>query len=228
MSNQLDAFETELLEELKAHVAKRPTRLRNRRFAMVGIAAVVGCGAVVGTVAVSTLSPSAAYAVTEDSSGDVTVTVHSLSDSTGLQAELAKHGIHATVNYNAAATAIDPMAVDGTAVTPLQAPASPPASGANTVTATSSTPGFDQTSFEKNCGISMGDLGTKPMPAVTADADQAVISIPHGSVPIGRDLQISTAGGNKEFSGITVGWNGLDGTTCGIGTASAGTTPDGK
>jgi hypothetical protein len=122
----MNSFETALLDELRTIVTersqKRPrhplaSRLRRPGFIAVpvgvagaAVAAVVGVGALTGATA--------AYAVTTASSGDVVVTINSLSDASGLQSALRADGIDAIVNYDADGSSTPPIpagsgAIDG-------------------------------------------------------------------------------------------------------------------
>jgi hypothetical protein len=112
----LDGFESALLTELREHVASRPatetitetstetttaavTRPRHHRRWAAGLA-VAAAGATAFVVA-SPGGPGAspAYAVSQESDGDVVVTIHRLEDSAGLEAALRDHGIDADVSW---------------------------------------------------------------------------------------------------------------------------------
>ena len=114
----MNNFEQALLQELRTVVADRAApRTRIGRLRRPGLVALpVGAVGIAAAVAfgVSALGgASAAYAVTKASSGDIVVTINSLSDAAGLQSVLRADGINADVNYDA----------DGTPTTP--APGTP-------------------------------------------------------------------------------------------------------
>jgi hypothetical protein len=132
----MNSFETALLDELRTIVTERSqqrarhplaSRLRRPSFIAVPVgvagaaaAAVVGVGALNGATA--------AYAVTTASSGDVVVTINSLSDASGLQNALRADGIDAIVNYDADGSSTPPIpagsgAVDGGSSASGRAPA---------------------------------------------------------------------------------------------------------
>src|ERR1700761_543034 len=107
--NDMNSFETALLDELRTIVTDRGEQrsrhplaglLRRPSFIAVPIGlAAVAAAAGVGLGALS--GATAAYAVTTAASGDVVVTINSLSDASGLQSALRADGIDATVNYDA-------------------------------------------------------------------------------------------------------------------------------
>lgn len=102
----LNRFETELLADLREHVAGRtpapaappPPRWRRRAIRAGVGAAVVGAAAAVvfGYVA---SRPTPAYAVSVSDDGRIHVSVRSLSDEDGLQQALAEHGVTADITY---------------------------------------------------------------------------------------------------------------------------------
>ena len=99
----LDTFEQSLLDELRRHVAarNRPVRATRRTVAVVagGIAA-AGATAIAISVGTSVVGSTAAYAVESQPDGDVVVTVHDLSDASGLERALAANGVDAHVSYS--------------------------------------------------------------------------------------------------------------------------------
>jgi hypothetical protein len=98
----LDTFEQSLLTELRRHVATRtaPVRHTRRTVALVtGGAVAAGAAAFAIAVGTSVASPTAAYAVESQPDGDVVVTVHDLSDPSGLENALAAKGVHADITY---------------------------------------------------------------------------------------------------------------------------------
>jgi hypothetical protein len=99
-------FEDRLLEQLRAIVAARPApaivshgKPRRARFALAGGGAAAAAAVLVAIVAVSSEVTSSAYAVESRPDGAVTVSIHSLSDASGLQRSLRAAGIPAVVNY---------------------------------------------------------------------------------------------------------------------------------
>lgn len=103
----LDGFEAQLLEELRAHVATRkpeatpaptPRRPHRRRWAA-GLAAAAAAATAYVVVSPGGPAVSPAYAVDQQSDGDVVVTIHRLEDAAGLEAALAEHGIDADVDF---------------------------------------------------------------------------------------------------------------------------------
>jgi hypothetical protein len=80
---------------------RRQARARPaRRFAIAG--AIAGAAAAALAVGGLTLRPdaSAAYAVKQQSDGDIVVTIHDLSDADGLRQTLAEHGVTTDVTYD--------------------------------------------------------------------------------------------------------------------------------
>ncbi|MDX6371818.1 MAG: hypothetical protein QOD98_806 [Nocardioidaceae bacterium] len=106
-TDQLDTFETALLAELRREVAEHPApapaprRQPRRRLRIVAAGAVATAAATVAAVGLTGGGPTAspAYAVEQDSDGDVTVIVHRLDDAAGLEQALADQGIDADVSY---------------------------------------------------------------------------------------------------------------------------------
>jgi hypothetical protein len=106
-------FEERLLAELRGLVAAQPSspgRGRRspgawlaapprRRPALLGGAAVLAAGAAVAGVALLSGGASAAYAVSTNDDGTVTVEISSLADAAGLQRELGEAGVRAVVQY---------------------------------------------------------------------------------------------------------------------------------
>lgn len=100
-TSDLDPFQDAVLQELRAHVEERAGKRRRRRLvpAMAAAAAVVAVG---GTAIASAVHPAAAFAVTRASDGDVTITIHELSNPHGLENALRAKGLDAHVAYTAA------------------------------------------------------------------------------------------------------------------------------
>ena len=113
----LDTFEQSLLGELRQHVAARTPagpdlrRIWTGRLAVAGLAA-AGTAAVAVAVGLvtSVVTPTAAYAVEAQPDGDVVVTIHDLSDASGLEHALSAYGIAADVSYRPDASQPDGQA----------------------------------------------------------------------------------------------------------------------
>lgn len=99
-------FEERLLHDLRNLVASPPVdhgqrhtlRRRPRLALAAGFAAVLVAAATAGVLILSA-GTSAAYAVTKNANGTVTVEIDSLSDAAGLQSKLAAAGVNAVVEY---------------------------------------------------------------------------------------------------------------------------------
>jgi hypothetical protein len=111
-NDQLCGFEERLLGELKTVVAQRsaertpqdsvPTRVfwRRTRLISVASAAALAIGAAVGAPLLGgTDDGSAAYAITSNDDGTITVTIYAFSDADGLEQQLADYGVPADVTY---------------------------------------------------------------------------------------------------------------------------------
>jgi len=103
----LDTFEQSLLTELRQHVAVRaaesapPRRSRRpgRSATLAGGALASAAAAAAIIVGLGVAHPNSAYAVQSQPNGDVVVTVHDLSDASGLERALGAKGVHADVTY---------------------------------------------------------------------------------------------------------------------------------
>jgi hypothetical protein len=97
-------FEERLLVELRSVVAAEPVErgrrgLPRRRLALAGgVAAALAAAAIAGAFFFSA-GTQAAYAVTANADGSVTVEIDSLTDAAGLQAKLQAAGVDAVVEY---------------------------------------------------------------------------------------------------------------------------------
>ena len=113
MNKTLDSFESALLLELRQHVAEHPSpepvrvRRPRRRLRIAALGATGVAASVVAVFGLGGTGGSPAYAVAENSAGDVIVTVHRLDDAAGLEQALLAKGIDADVSY-------DPSPSDGT------------------------------------------------------------------------------------------------------------------
>jgi len=96
-------FEDRLLVELRNMVEREPVergrRLPRRRFALAGGLAAVAAAAAIAGVLVLSAGTQAAYAVTKNADGTVTVEIDSITDAAGLQAKLQAAGVNAVVEY---------------------------------------------------------------------------------------------------------------------------------
>jgi hypothetical protein len=97
-------FEERLLVELRSVVAAEPVDrgrrgLSRRRLALAGGLAAVLAAAAIGSVFFLSTGTPAAYAVTTNADGSVTVEIDSLTDAAGLQAKLQAAGVSAVVEY---------------------------------------------------------------------------------------------------------------------------------
>ena len=98
MSNYEDRLLVELQKLVPAEPAERGPGRRGRLALAGGVTAAVAAGAAAAVFLLSAGSQ-AAYAVTKNSDGSVTVQVDSLSDAAGLQAKLQAAGVNAVVEY---------------------------------------------------------------------------------------------------------------------------------
>jgi hypothetical protein len=119
--DRLGGFETRLLGELKSVVAQRTAQRKAERSALahartplwrrtrvvsVASAGALAIGAAIGLPLVGgeTTAPpaSAAYEVTANDDGTVTVTIYRFRDADGLEDKLEEHGVNADVSYTPA------------------------------------------------------------------------------------------------------------------------------
>jgi hypothetical protein len=96
-------FEERLLVELRSLVEAEPgdrgQRRRGPRLALAGGLVAVLAGAAGAAVFLLSAGTQAAYAVTKNADGSVTVEIDSLTDAAGLQAKLQAAGVNAVVEY---------------------------------------------------------------------------------------------------------------------------------
>lgn len=186
--SELNSFESSLLEDLKrrtAHTSRRP-----RGAVLAGSVLTVGaaaCIAVLGTV----LVPAPAYAVDEAPTGDIVITLNSLRDAAGLEAELARYGIEADVSYDADTHA--EVEVLDTSAEP--APSDPKGTNSDV------------------CGW------LEAVAVIEVSRDRAIITIPAGAIPDAQDLRIATLG-DDGFAGLSVSWTDGDGNDCSYGSVT--------
>jgi hypothetical protein len=213
----MNSFETALLNELRTVVTERSeqrprhplaSRLRRPRFIAVPLgvagaaaAAVVGVGALSGATA--------AFAVTTASSGDVVVTINSLSDASGLQSALRADGIDAVVNYDAQGLSTPPIpagsdAVDGGSSASGRAPAgSVPAP----VTGQSSHQSSGSASGSSGTGSSTSTGDPAPLEIHLSGNGPDTITVPVADVYNGYVLHITTSGSAASgLAGLQFDW----------------------
>jgi hypothetical protein len=236
----MNNFEQALLQELRTVVADRAaSRTRIGRLRRPGLVALpvgaVGVAAAV-VVGVSALGGAgAAYAVTKASSGDIVVTINSLSDAAGLQSALRAHGINADVNYDATGTPTPPA--PGTpgvvsagrestsshggegsawgsgiaAGAPGPPPGAPIPQHVNGTSATSASSGQASTGGPAN-GPAGGPsrfahAGPAPVSMALSPSGSATITIPASDVYNGDTLHITTSGSAASgVAGLQFAW----------------------
>ncbi|KAA1421649.1 hypothetical protein F0U44_05065 [Nocardioides humilatus] len=219
-----DGFDQALLTELRQVAAENtpaPVRRTRRRWALSGAGL---AAAAVTAFGVTTLGSSAAYAVDENSNGDVTITIHELSDADGLEKALADHGIEADVDYQADGGPGGPVISQ---IDPEDLPQGIEPGDSGVVEgegqfeahAESGTAG-EQPAGADVCG------GFEDMP-FTSDlkGDEFVITIPKDSVLRDSDaeLKITTSGDLKDnVAGLQVAYSVGD-VDCGFGSMTART-----
>ena len=200
----MNSFETALLDELRTIVTERGEQrprhplaglLRRPSFIAVPVGlAGVAAAAVVGVGALS--GATAAYAVTAAASGDVVVTINSLSDASGLQSALRADGIDAIVNYDAHGSSTPPIpagsgAVDGGS----SASGRPPAgTGPAPVTSLSSHQSSGSGSGSGGTGSATSTGDPAPLEIRLSGNGPDTITIPASDVNNGYVLHITTSG----------------------------------
>jgi hypothetical protein len=102
----LNSFETELLADLREHVAGRasapaapPPPRRRRRAIRMGVVAAIAAAAAAAAFGYVASRPDPAYAVSVGDDGRIHVSVHSMSDEAGLEHALAEKGVTADITY---------------------------------------------------------------------------------------------------------------------------------
>ena len=224
-TSQLDTFESALLSELRREVAEHPAaapvpgpaRRPRRRLRVAAVAATGVAASVVAVFGLGSAGGSPAYAVDQDSDGDVTVTVHRLDDAEGLEKALADKGIDADVSYGADGSAgqftvSDPDGADGQVPQGEGGLTMPTEGGGGPETrAEPSTSGPDVINDE--CGP------VDPPPAtLTHDGGDWVLTIPAGSALHDRHVDIGTDASGAlmvQYAGKTAG------SSCGVMTMGA-------
>lgn len=200
MSN-LNSFEHSLLDELKGTVTSKSHRSRGRNRGRIIVASVAALTVTVGGAGAmaALVAPQPAYAVTESESGDVVITLRSLTDASGLERELAAHGIDASVAYDAN------VRIEVEDVSPTEMPHTDAEKEAMARNEANS----------RACGIPQVD-----MPTVEVLGDSAIITIPEDALPQRNHLSIDTFG-DTSFAGLGVYWTDENGIECSYATVTA-------
>jgi hypothetical protein len=226
-TDQLDTFESALLTELRREVAERPRsapvparRPRRRRLRLAAVGATGVAASVVAVFGLGSTGGSPAFAVAENSAGDVTVTVHRLDDAAGLEKALRAKGIDADVSYDA--TSNGSSAVLGSYGPQADASAPPPgaqAEGQAAAGSGSAQPGGEKGPTLSAPGSAPGGADDPcgpidPAPArLTHPGDDWVLSIPAGSPLQDRHVVLGTG----PDGALSVEYAGTQpGTSCGL------------
>lgn len=197
-----ERFEDRLLHELRQVVADRPapvaaahTRSNRTRLAFggVGVAAATAVFAVIATT--GDVTPSA-YAVQPHASGAVTVSIHSLSDASGLQRALRAAGVPAVVDYStgvkvACATAV--LGADGK-------PAMPTTVTGSVGVTTSVDPGVASATLPPEAGSLPRDAPS----TVEVGANGATFTIDPSTIKPGEKVYVTTVDGAVSTIGMAV------------------------
>lgn len=217
----LDNFDIALLAQLRSEVTKEPARRVRRGALSLGGVAAASAAAIVGVTVFGSSAPAAAYAVDRGTNGDITITIHRLSDAAGLEKQLASYGIKAHVSYQAARESQAPGdAAGGVDLSPMgQGDV-----GGSVITGQASAGSASNGSLDRNAGG--GACGDPSHPAFTANlgSNDYVITIPKAS-PLQHadsELSITTTGDvSKTLAGLSVDYT-VDGQHCGMGSLSVG------
>ncbi len=219
----LDSFDLALLHALRQEVGARSRTSERRPGRRRGLAAAGVAAAAAAAFAVTSLgAPAAAFAVDQSSAGDIAVTLHRLDDADGLEQALAAKGITANVHYRPTSAGEAPSA-------PIldEAPGALE-SGGSALSGSTSASATLQGETGDSAPVT-GVCGDPANPALTTqlNRDNFVITIPAGSALHRADseLEITTSGGVEDsFAGLDVSYT-VDGTRCGVGSASATAVP---
>jgi hypothetical protein len=211
-------FEDRLLARLQDVVAANPEPARAAaarrrpgvRLALAGAGAVAAAAVVTLVAAGGDGQTAAAYDLAPRADGEVTVTIHSLSDAAGLQRSLRAAGVPAVVSY------------DGPVTCP--APDGPPAQtrgAAGATTGGGPAPSTTERGTTEH-GAPAGAAKTPPRTmtsrvGVGSGTDgQTTFTIDPGSIPAGEHLYITTAGGaDGGASAVSVAIGDAPGRPCG-------------
>ncbi|KQQ65383.1 hypothetical protein [Microbacterium sp. Leaf320] len=210
MTNTLDSLQTSVLTEVQAHAARR----RGRRRTLAGAGSVLTAAAVAGTIALSSaLAPTAAFAVDEQSDGDILITITALADSDALQAELLSHGIEAIVDFTGtsntapvAPSEAGPPAPSVPLPTPMPEAGAVTSPGVVRSTADGSKV-FDADEYATMCGAETGALPRLEV----ASSGAATVTIPAGTLRSDTPLSIS-ASASSGVSTLNISWPASGGT----------------
>ena len=192
-----DRFEDRLLEQLRRVVAAQPASPRPaaRRRAPRGRLILAGAGAAAALAAVAFVVGSgdvatSAYAVESRTDGAVSVSIHSLSDASGLQRSLRAAGVPAVVDYVPAGQGrcLSPPAGGGASDGPRRTKGS------------SAKPEAVRT--REGAGPPAREVaGTR----MTVGSDGATFTIDPGDLAPGDEVYITTSTGALSTIGVTVG-----------------------
>jgi hypothetical protein len=213
-----ERFEDRLLRELRRVVDERPAaagvpeaRVRRTRLAWGGVGVGVATAtAVIAIVASSGDVTPSAYAVQPQANGEVTVSIHSLSDAAGLQSKLRAAGVPAVVSYTKAgslgclAPGADPKpgvavpipgGVTGSATGTAETGATPPATTTGSGPETESAPGAPGVSGSATTAVASG---------VRVGDDGVTFTISPGAIKTGEKVFISTSTGAVSSIGMAI------------------------
>jgi hypothetical protein len=215
-----ERFEDRLLQELRRIVADRPEpkaverrRAPRKRLALGGAVVAIGAATIgVAIIASSGDVTPSAYAVEPQANGAVTVSIHTLSDASGLQRSLRAAGVPAVVDYAAGG---------GTGCVPPGPAGVPPASGATSEGGTSSpstanTGAASHVAGAEPAGTSVTTAPTTSSdPVAAADSARATVAkdaqgdgvtftIDPGKIKQGETVYITTASGVVGSIGMAI------------------------
>ena len=212
-----ERFEDRLLRELRRVLEERPAaagspepRARRTRLAWGGVGVGVATAtAVVAIVASSGDVTPSAYAVQPQANGEVTVSIHSLSDAAGLQSKLRAAGVPAVVSYTTAGTmgclapGADPKSgvaipfpggATGSATGTAERGATPPTTTTGSGPETDSTPGSP----------GAGSATTAVASGVRVGDDGVTFTISPGAIKPGDKVFITTSTGAVSSIGMAI------------------------
>ncbi len=230
MNKTLDSFESALLLELRQHVAEHPApepapvRRPRRRLRLAAIGAAGIAASVVAVFGLGGTGGSPAYAIDENSAGDVIVTVHRLDDAAGLEQALLAKGIDADVSYDPSPSdgtfSVDDAGPDADAELPELGGQSGTDEGPSTqqggggaIPQTTPVPG----SKDDPCGF--GD-SLEPPATLAQEGDDWVLTIPAGSPLLEDDRHLDI--GTSVDGALMVTYAGdQPGSSCGVASMGA-------
>jgi hypothetical protein len=218
-----ERFEDRLLQELRRIVADRPEpkaveqrRAPRRRLALGGAVVAIGAATICVAIIASSgdVTPSA-YAVEPQANGAVTVSIHTLSDASGLQRSLRAAGVPAVVDYAAGGgTGCVPP---GPGVDTAGVPASGATSeGGTSSSGTANTGAGSHVAGAESAGTSVtAEPPTSSDPVAAADSARATVAkdaqgggvtftIDPGKIKQGETVYITTASGVVGSIGMAI------------------------